>query len=304
MALSPQAFEGLSESDKNLRRMHVRQRRAAIFVVALAIWSALVSEQGRADPFDSASGIYVSSGAGPTGVTLTIQQGARLMVYSASNAIVVRERSADGPWTTTSLAQLTAGEPVTAHLDPAGYVTSVDAQYTTITTRLIAQHDGALITTSGHAYRLVGAAAQIQPNWPLGTFLRLHVDPATDEAFAVTASSQPFAGGPLAQPIAVTFVVTVPLNTPTRDVVYMASDSASWVPNGVRLAPMSGNRWTVTLTLGKGSSIKYKFTRGSWETAETNQSGMEIPNRSLTITTAQDAQTVEDTVLRWSDLPS
>jgi hypothetical protein len=143
----------------------------------------------------------------------------------------------------------------------------------------------------------------VQQTWQLGTFLRLRVDPATNEAFDVSASSQPFSGGPLAQQIQVTFVVTVPPNTPARDVVYIATDNANWVPNGVRMSPVSGNRWTVTLSLGKGSSVKYKYTRGSWETAETNQSGQEIPNRSLTITQTQDQQRVNDVVVRWSDLP-
>ena len=233
-----------------------------------------------------------------------MQQGDRLMVYSLSANAMVRERSGDEAWQTARLADLVPGEPVMLTLDPAGYVTGVDAAYATVTTRLIAQHNGYLVTASGQAYRLVGAAAAVQPRLPLGTFLRLRVDPASNAAFDVTASSEPFAGGPLAQPIQVTFIVSVPLNTPTRDIVYMATDRDNWVPNGVRMSPMTGNRWSVTLTLGKGGSLKYKFTRGSWQTAETNQAGMEISNRSLTITKQGDTQQVQDVVARWSDLPS
>ena len=224
------------------------------------------------------------------------------MVYSLSPSVTARERSDDAAWATVALSQLVAGEPVTLHVDPAGYVTAVDAAYATVITRLIAQRNGYVITASGEAYRLVGAAAAVQPSWKLGTFLKMRVDESANAAFDISASSQPFSGGPLAQPIQVTITVTVPTNTPARDIVYMATDAANWVPNGVRMSPLTGNRWTATLTLGKGSSLKYKYTRGSWQTAETNQSGMEIPNRSLSITKTNDTQQVQDLVVRWSDL--
>lgn len=303
MALSSHGFEGLSESDKKLRGMRFWCHGVLIVALTLAIWSASRAAVA-ADPFDTVHAAYVSTATAPSAATISVQQGDQLMTYSMTTDAIVRERSDTQPWQTTDLSHLVAGEPVTLHLNGAGFVTAVDAEYATVTTRLVTAHNGYLVTTSGQAYRLVGAAAQVQPSWQLGTFLRLHVDPATGQAFDVSASSQPFSGGPLAQLIHVTFVVTVPPNTPARDIVYMATDAANWVPNGVRMSPVSGNRWTVTLNLGKGSSIKYKFTRGSWETAETNQSGMEIPNRSLTITQTQDEQRVDDVVVRWSDLPS
>ena len=302
MALSSCGFEGLSESDKKLRGMRFWCHGVLIVACSLAA-SSTFHAMAKADPFDTVQALYVSEATAPTAATITVQQDDRVMVYSMTTDAAIRERSGDAAWQTGSLSHLVAGEPVTLHLNGAGYVTGVDAQYTVVTTRLITSHNGYLITTSGQAFRLVGAAAQVQQTWPLGTFLRLHVDPATGEAFDVSASSQPFSGGPLAQQIQVTFVVTVPPNTPARDVVYIATDNANWVPNGVRMSPVAGNRWSVTLSLGKGSSIKYKYTRGSWETAETNQSGQEISNRSLTITQTQDQQRVSDIVVRWSDLP-
>ncbi len=278
-------------------------RRAIVaLAVALAAWYALAALAVAAGPFDSAQGVFVSTATERNAASITIQQGERLMVYSLAPTAIARERADDGAWAQTSLSQIVAGEPVTLVLDPAGYVTSVDAEYVTVITRLIAQKSGFIVGATGQAYRLVGAAAAVQPTWALGTFLKMRVDPAANTAFDITASSQPFSGGPLAQPIAVTITVTVPTNTPTRDIVYIATDAANWVPNGVRMSPLTGNRWTATLTLGKGSSLKYKYTRGSWGTAETNQSGMEIPNRSLTITKTNDTQQVEDVVVRWSDL--
>jgi hypothetical protein len=303
MALSSRGFEGLPESDKKLRGMRFWCHGVLIVAFVLAVWSASHAV-AAADPFGTVRASYVSVATAPTAATITVQQGDNLMVYSMTPGAVVRQRSADEPWQTIAVSQLVAGEPITMHLNGAGYVTDVDAEYTTVTTRLITAHNGYLVTTNGQAYRLTGAAAQVRPSWQLGTFLRLRVDPQSGEAFDVSASSQPFSGAPLAQLIPVTFVVTVPPRTPSRDIVYMATDASNWVPNGVRMSPVSGNRWTVTLNLGKGASIKYKYTRGSWQTAETNQSGMEIPNRSLTITQTQDEQHVDDIVVRWSDLPS
>jgi hypothetical protein len=277
-------------------------RTFVALVCALVVWSASPVRAAAPDPFASAQGVFVTSVTQGAGASITIQQGERLMVYSLAPSAVTRERSDDGSWAQVALSQLVAGEPVTVQLDPAGYVTAVDAEYATVITRLIAQKSGYVITASGEAYRLVGAAAAVQPSWKLGTFLKMRVDESTSTAFDISASSQPFSGGPLAQPIQVTIIVTVPSNTPTRDIVYMATDAANWVPNGVRMSPLTGNRWTATLTLGKGSSLKYKYTRGSWQTAETNQSGMEIPNRSLSITKTNDTQQVQDLVVRWSDL--
>jgi hypothetical protein len=289
---------------EKLRHMHPPLRAVVVICLGLLAVCAPLLSRSAADSLDTATGVFVSYGASTSGPALTIQQGERLMVYAANTGATVRERSGTDAWAATSFAQLAQGEPVTLHIDPAGMVAAVDAEYTTVTTRLIVQKNGFVVTTAGVAYRLVGKAAQVQSTLNLGTFLKLRVDPQANTAFDVTASSEPFTGGPLAERISVTVIVTVPTNTPTRDIVYIASDAANWIPNGVRMSPLTGSRWTATLTLGKGSSLKYKYTRGSWETAETNQAGVEIPNRSLSITKTGDGQQVDDVVVRWSDLPS
>lgn len=251
-----------------------------------------------------ASGLFISYDVNQKGGSITIQQNEKLTVYSLAPNAMIRERADEGEWQTTSLPNIAQGEPVSLQLDSAGLVQHVDAEYDTVTTRLITQKNGALITSSGRAYKLVGLAAQMQSTLTLGTYLKLRVDPRTETAFDVAASTKPFTGGSPGQQATVTIIVTVPLNTPSKDIVYIASDAANWVPNGVRMAPLSGNRWTATLTLGKGSSLKYKYTRGSWGTAESNRSGIEIPNRTLNIAKTGEAQQFEDVVVRWSDLPS
>ena len=253
---------------------------------------------------DTAAGLFVSFDVNENGGSITIQQNDKLTVYSMLRSVVIRERADEGEWQPASLANIAQGEPVSLQLDAAGLVRRVEAEYDTVMTRLITQKNGSLVTTSGRAYKLVGQAAQLQSTLSLGTYLKLRVDPHNETAFDVAASTQPFTGASTGQQMTVSLIVTVPLNTPSKDIIYIATDAANWVPNGVRMAPLSGNRWEATLTLGKGSSLKYKYTRGSWGTAEANRSGIEIPNRSLNIAKTGDTQRFEDVVVRWSDLPS
>jgi hypothetical protein len=170
--------------------------------------------------------------------------------------------------------------------------------------RLVTMSKGSVITTSGAAYKLVGTAVTSANSLQLGTFLKMRVDPQTNTAFDLAASREPFAGGALAAPVAVTFVVNVPTNTPPTDIVYLTADAENWVANAVRMTSVAADRWTATITLGQGASLKYKYTRGSWQTVESNQAGVVIQNRTLVVPKAGSAQTVNDTVLRWSDLPS
>ena len=278
----------------------------AAYAFVLASCALLMSSSSAAPDVaaNTAAGLFISFDADQKGGSITIQQNEKLTVYTLLPSATIRERADEGEWQATSLPNIAQGEPVSLELNAAGLVREVDAEYETVTTRLIVQKNGSLITTSGKAYRLVGRAAQLQSTLNLGTFLKLRVDPHNDTAFDVAASSRPFTGGSAAEQIMVTIVVTVPLNTPSTDIVYIASDAANWVPNGLRMAPLSGNRWTATLALGKGSSLKYKYTRGSWGTAEANRSGIEIPNRTLNVAKAGATQQFEDVVVRWSDLPS
>lgn len=279
----------------------------AAYVFVLASCALLITSSPATSDVarpTTAEGLFISYDVDQKGGSITIQQNAKLTVYSLAPSATIRERADEGEWQATALPNIAQGEPVSLRLNGAGLVRQVDAEYDTVTTRLITQKNGSLVTTSGRAYKLVGRAAQMQSTLSLGTYLKLRVDPKNETAFDIAASSRPFTGGSPGEQITVTIVVTVPLNTPSKDIVYIASDAANWVPNGVRMAPLSGNRWTASLAVGKGSSLKYKYTRGSWSTAEANRSGIEIPNRTLNVAKTGETQQFEDVVVRWSDLPS
>lgn len=289
---------------EKLRGMQRKGMWAAVFACKLALFCAVLSLCAAADSFETQSGIFVSYSAAASGPSITVQQADRLQVFAVAPSATMQERESAGPWRTISFADLVQGEPLTMHLTPAGLVAQIDAQYTLVLARLVTYSNGFVVTTSGVAYKLIGPAAGVAAPLELGTFLRMRVDPQNNTAFDIAASKQPFAGGPLAAPVSVTFVVTVPTNTPPSDIVYITADAQNWIPNGVRMSPLAANRWTATMTLGQGASLKYKYTRGSWPTAESNQSGIEIQNRSLVVTKSGTGQTVTDTVARWSDLSS
>jgi hypothetical protein len=287
-----------------LQRMSLRNIFSLTVACVLTCLWAVGCASVRADETTVQNAMFVSYAPNEHFGSLTVQEGATLRTFALSPNVVVQEREGNAPAKTILAAELESGEPVTLYLTPQGIVSQIDAAYQIVYARFITANNDSVITTGGAVYKLVGNATNSAVSLDLGTFLRLKVNPAANTAFELAASKQPFAGAPVAAPVTVTFNVTVPSNTPPSDIVYLTGDAQNWVPNAVRMTPVSAHLWTATLTLGQGSSLKYKYTRGSWQTVETNQAGIEIPNRSLVVTKSGTSQAIDDTVLRWSDLPS
>jgi len=84
----------------------------------------------------------------------------------------------------------------------------------------------------------------------------------------------------------VTFKVTVPASTPTDAKLYIAGDIdvlGPWDPGKVELGRIGDGLYAITLVLPAGSTIKYKFTRGTWESVEKGPNFEEISDRVLSI---------------------
>ncbi|EFM10833.1 Carbohydrate binding family 25 [Paenibacillus curdlanolyticus YK9] len=103
------------------------------------------------------------------------------------------------------------------------------------------------------------------------------------------------------QPDSITFVVTVPSNTPSGASVYLASNVGGWNPGDAnyKLTKNANGTYSIKLSVPAGTSIEYKFTKGTWASEEVSSSGATISNRTLT--TSGGAQTVNVTVARWKD---
>ena len=102
----------------------------------------------------------------------------------------------------------------------------------------------------------------------------------------------------------VTFVVqSLPYNTPAQDILYIAGDFTDWkagLPDYIMHKNGDG-KWSITLPAqNSGTVLKYKFTRGPWETVEKGQNGEEIGNRIFTFGIS--SASVDVNILNWADL--
>ncbi len=99
----------------------------------------------------------------------------------------------------------------------------------------------------------------------------------------------------------VTFRVLVPPDTPADAKLYISGDIdplGPWDPGKVPLGKIGDGLYAITLVLPLDSSLKYKFTRGTWETVEKGPDFEEIPDREHTVT---GDETVPVIIENWRD---
>ena len=273
------------------------QSHALLLVAALAAASATPSQTA------DISGRLVAISASTEGTSIQVDVAGVTRSVAVSPDAVVQERAAGGSWARVSLSGLKSMEPVRVRRDASGRAIEIDAEFVVIDTQAVIVRHDYLIGTDGVARRLVGAAATVAAI-PLGAYVQLRADPATGDAFDAAVSSRPFVPANAGPAVRVTFDVQVPANTPPDAIVYIATNQQRWIANAVRLSPEPGNRWSVTLPLPGGTTLQYKYTRGSWSTGERDAAGADIPNRTLLVKAGVKTQAVEDVVARWADLPS
>ena len=96
-------------------------------------------------------------------------------------------------------------------------------------------------------------------------------------------------------PVAVTFEVRVPADTPTSPAIHVATSATAWTHTPLaRVAPDLARG---TVLVPRGEWLDYKFTRGSWETVEKRAGCAEVTNRYRFGVAA----TKLDTVATWRD---
>ena len=98
----------------------------------------------------------------------------------------------------------------------------------------------------------------------------------------------------------VKLVVTTPENTPEDARIFMASSLNGWNPQDPAFELKKSKNGTYELEIPEqAGTAEYKFTSGSWETAEGNTEGKGIENRTFTFTGIP--QTLENTILSWAE---
>ncbi len=97
----------------------------------------------------------------------------------------------------------------------------------------------------------------------------------------------------------VTINVTLPVNTPQGEDIYIAGSFNSWNPADLayKLTQKPGNVYTIDIAAQTGT-IKFKFTRGSWATVEATANGSFRPDREFTF---GNGQTIDLTIDGWED---
>ncbi|MGK3971524.1 alpha/beta hydrolase-fold protein [Sorangium sp. So ce118] len=97
-------------------------------------------------------------------------------------------------------------------------------------------------------------------------------------------------------------MVAAPDITPPEEALYVAGNFNSWNARdeGARLARDKEGCLAVQITASIGTVLRYKFTRGSWDTVEALPGGGFLPDRSTIV--EADGQEVTVKISSWNDL--
>ena len=94
-------------------------------------------------------------------------------------------------------------------------------------------------------------------------------------------------------------ITSIPSNTPSGAVIYVAGSFNAWNPSSTPMTPDGMGNFVYTVPEGSGNA-GYKFTRGSWNTVEGNANGQYLPDRTFGFT--GNPQTLNLTIQSWEDL--
>jgi hypothetical protein len=100
--------------------------------------------------------------------------------------------------------------------------------------------------------------------------------------------------------VEVVFTVEVPPKTPFGDTVYLATDVSGWSATAIRMDRIDALHYRAQTRFRSGTHFLYRYTRGSWRSAERGQNGLEAPPRTFVVRNA-DVQSVDNVVYHWGD---
>ncbi|MBD5634823.1 MAG: hypothetical protein IAI49_10125 [Candidatus Eremiobacteraeota bacterium] len=100
--------------------------------------------------------------------------------------------------------------------------------------------------------------------------------------------------------VRIVFLVEVPPKTPFGDQVYIATDKSGWSATAIRMDRIDALHYRAAIDQPSGAKLFYKYTRGSWRSAERGDNGIEGKARFLQVENL-DVQTKRDTVAAWGD---
>jgi hypothetical protein len=102
------------------------------------------------------------------------------------------------------------------------------------------------------------------------------------------------------KPVLVTFTVQVPPNTPMTANVYITTDQSGWNAQAIPMDRVDALHYQITRRLNSGTIFRYLYDRGSFQSEEVAQNGMQRAPREVIVSDA-DVRNQRDTVYAWID---
>ena len=103
-----------------------------------------------------------------------------------------------------------------------------------------------------------------------------------------------------ASTVTLTWAVVLPAGTPPDEDVFLSGNWNQWQADDPALRLVRAqDRATLTLSVEKGQTLEYTFTRGSWSKREADAIGQPVPNHALL---AETTRTIDLQLAGWSDL--
>ncbi len=102
------------------------------------------------------------------------------------------------------------------------------------------------------------------------------------------------------EPVLVVFLVEVPPSTSFTDAVYFSTQASGWDPMEMRMDRVDALHFRITRTLASGTKFVYRYTRGTWRSAERQENGLEGPPHTYIVQNLDVARR-KDTVYHWGD---
>jgi len=118
----------------------------------------------------------------------------------------------------------------------------------------------------------------------------------TPEPGSTVASIVQFSG----KPVLVTFIVQVPPNTPWTASVYITNDVSGWNAQAIPMDRVDALHYQITRRYNSGTIFRYLYDRGTFQSQEVAQNGLQRAPRQLIVTNA-DVRVIRDTVYAWQD---
>lgn len=102
------------------------------------------------------------------------------------------------------------------------------------------------------------------------------------------------------RPVLVTFQVQVPPTTPFTASVYITTDQSGWNAQAIPMDRIDALHYQITRRINSGTVFNYLYDRGSFQSEEVAENGLQRKPRTLVITDA-DVRVQRDVVFAWID---